>query len=98
MASTKRPAIDQAFEFLPPPLPPAIKDISHNNHYKPVEDTVDNWTVYVEKLENDTFVLRFGYQMKTKDIDVDKWVRVKNWSVECAVAQGDYVVIDLEKQ
>ena len=42
MASTKIPAIDQAFEFLSPPLPPAIKDISHNDHYKPVEDTVDN--------------------------------------------------------
>jgi hypothetical protein len=98
MASTQRPALDQAFEFIPPPLPTAIKDISHNDHYKPIEDTVDNWTVYVEKLENDTFVLRFGYQMKTKNIDVDSWVRVKNWSVECAVAQGDYVVIDLEKQ
>jgi hypothetical protein len=69
MASIKRPAIDQAFEFLMPPFLDAIKDISHNDHYKPVEDTVDNWTVYVEKDEKDTFVLRFGYQMKTKDED-----------------------------
>jgi hypothetical protein len=81
-----------------PPLPNAIKDISHNDHYKPVEDIVDNWTVYVEKDEKDTFVLRFGYQMKTADEDTDSWVRVKSLSVECAVAQGDYVVIDLEKK
>jgi hypothetical protein len=43
-------------------------------------------------------VLRFVYQMKTNIEDVDKWVKIKSWSVECAVAQGDYVVIDLEKK
>jgi hypothetical protein len=36
--------------------------------------------------------------MKTKDEDVDSWVRVKTWSVECAMVQDDYVVIDLEKK
>jgi hypothetical protein len=42
MESEKRPAIDQTFEFLQPPLPDAIKDISHNDHYKPNEHIVDN--------------------------------------------------------
>ena len=98
MASTKRPAIDQAFEFLVQPFPEAIKDISHKDHYKPKEKNVDNWTVYVEKNEKDLFVLRFGYQMKTKNENIDKWVKMKSWSVECAVAQGDYVVIDLENK
>ena len=97
-ASRKRTAIDQAFEFLEPPLPEAIKDISHNDHFKPIEKNVDNWTVFVEKDEKDLFVLRFAYQMKTKNEDIDKWVKMKSWTVECAVAQGDYVVVDLEKQ
>ena len=98
MASRKRTAIDQAFEFLEPPLPEAIKDISHNDHFKPIEKNVDNWTVFVEKDEKDLFVLRFAYQMKTKNENIDKWVKMKSWTVECAVAQGDYVVVDLEKQ
>ena len=98
MASIKRPAIDQAFGFLVPPLPDAIKDISHNNHFKPILANGDNWTVFVEKDENELFVLRFAYQMRTKNEEIDKWVKMKLWTVECAVAQGEYVVLDLEKQ
>jgi hypothetical protein len=95
MASTKRPAIDMFAELLSPPLPDAIKDQSNNDHYKPKEDTVDNWTVIVEK---DIFVLRFSYQLRTPLEEPEKWVRLKFWTIECAVAQGDYVVIDLEKK
>ena len=83
--------------LLNPPLPKAIKDISNNDHYAPKQDIVDNWTVLVEKDEKDLFVLRFAYQLKA-DLDAqEKWLKLKLWSLECAVAQGDYVVIDLEK-
>jgi hypothetical protein len=98
MASKKRSAIDQTFEFLLPPLPDAIKDIIHNDHYKPNNDIVDNWTVFVKNDENDIFVLRFAYQIKTDIEETEKWVKIKSWTVECAVAQGDYVVIDLGKK
>jgi hypothetical protein len=43
-------------------------------------------------------VFRFAYQIKTNIEETDKWVKIKSWTVECAVAQGDYVVIDLEKK
>ena len=98
MASKKRPAIEMFAEALIPPLPEAIKDISPNDHYKPQDDIVDNWTVLVEKDEKDIFVLRFAYQIKTELDDAEKWLKLKSWTVECAVAQGDYVVIDLEKK
>ena len=64
MESTKRPAIDMLAELLNPLLPDAIKDISHNDHYKPRDDIVDNWTVLVEKDEKEIFVLGFAYQIK----------------------------------
>ena len=97
MASKKRSAIDQFAELLLPPLPDAIKDISNNDHYAPKEDMVDNWTVLVEKNDKDIFVLRFAYQIKADLEEQEKWMKLKLWTVECAVAQGDYVVIDLEK-
>jgi hypothetical protein len=43
-------------------------------------------------------VLRFAYQIKTDIEETEKWVKIKSWIVECAVAQGDYVVIDLGKK
>ena len=98
MTSIKIPAIDQAFEFLVPPLQDAIKDISHNDHFKPILKNVDNWIVFVKKDEKELFVLRFAYQMRTKNEEIDKWVKMKSWKIECAMAQGDYVVLDLEKQ
>jgi len=98
MASKKRSAIDQTFNFHLPPLLDAIKDISHNDHYKPIDDIVDNWTVFVEKDEKDIFVFRFAYQMKTDIEETKKWVKIKSWKVECAVAQGNYVVMDIGKK
>ena len=98
MASQKREGIEMFAEHVPPPLPAAIKDVSNNDHYKPKDDLVDNWTVIVEKDEHDLFVLRFAYQMRVDVDDEDSWIKLKNWTVECAVAQGDYVVIDLEKK
>ena len=47
MASKKRPAIEMFAKALIPPLPEVIKDISPNDHYKPQDDIVDNWTVLV---------------------------------------------------
>ena len=44
------------------------------------------------------FILRFAYQMRTKNEEIDKWVKLKSWTIECALVQGDYVVIDLEKK
>ena len=97
MASKKRHAIDMFAELLQPPLPEDIKDINNNDHYKPNEEIVDNWTVLVEKDERDLFVLRFSYQIKADIEEQERWLKLKNWTVECAVAQGDYVVIDIQK-
>ena len=44
------------------------------------------------------FVLRFAYQIKADTAESEKWIKLKLWTIECVVAQGDYVVIDLEKQ
>ena len=66
MASRKRPAIDQTYQFLEPPLPDSIKDISPNDNFKPILRNLHNWTVFVEKDERELFVLRFAYQMRTK--------------------------------
>ena len=98
MASQKREGIEMFAEHLPPPLPDTIKEVSNNDHYKPKDDVVDNWTVIVAKDEHDLFVLRFAYQMRVDVDDEDSWIKLKNWTVECAVAQGDYVVIDLERK
>lgn len=98
MASKKRNSIDMFAEFLLPPLPDAIKDISNNDHFKPKQDMVDNWTVLVEKDEKELFVLRFAYQIKSDLEEQEKWIKLKMWTIECAVAQGDYVVIDMEKK
>ena len=98
MTSKKRHAIEMFAELLIPPLPDAIKDVSNNDHYMPQDDIVDNWTVFVEKNEKDIFVLRFAYQIKADIEESEKWIKLKMWTVECAVAQGDYVVIDLEKK
>ena len=43
-------------------------------------------------------VFRFAYQIKADIDDSEKWIKLKSWTVECAVAQGDYVLIDLEKK
>ena len=98
MASKKRSAIEMFVEHIISQLPDAIKDISHNDHYKPQDDIVDNWTVLVEKNEKEIFVLRFAYQIKADIDDSKKWIKLKSWIIECAVAQGDYVAIDLEKK
>ena len=53
----------------------------------------------VEKNDKDIFVLRFAYQIKA-DLNLEeqeKWMKLKLWTVECVVVQGDYVVIDREK-
>ena len=98
MASKNRSAIEMFVEHIISQLPDAIKDISHNDHYKPQDDIVDNWTVLVEKNEKEIFVLRFAYQIKADIDDSEKWIKLKSWIIECAVAQGDYVAIDLEKK
>ena len=57
MASKKRTAIEMFAELLIPPLRDAIKDLSNNDHYKPKDEIVDNWTVIVEKDENQSLCL-----------------------------------------
>ena len=81
-----------------PPLPDAITNISHNDHFKPKLDSVDNCTIYLKKDEKEMFVHRFAYQTRTKNEEIDKWVKFESWTIECALAQGDYVVIGLEKK
>ena len=54
MASEKRIDIEMFAELLILPLPYAIKDLSNNDHYKPKDEIVDNWTVIVEKDEKKT--------------------------------------------
>ena len=43
-------------------------------------------------------MLRFAYQIKANIEESEKLIKLKLWTIECAVAQGDYVVIDLEKK
>lgn len=97
MASEKITAIEMFAELLILPLPDAIKDFRNNNHYKPKDEIVDSWTVIVKKDEK-KIVLRFAYQMKANIVESEKWINQKLWTIECVVAQGNYVVIDLEKQ
>ena len=97
MALKKRNAIDVFAELITPPLPPAIKDINKNDHYMPKKDVVDQWTVLVEKNDKDQYVLRFSYQIKANLEEQERWIKLKMWEVECAVSQGDFVVLDMEK-
>lgn len=92
-----RHAIEMFSELLRKPYPDDIKDINANDHYKPKEDVVDNWTTIVEKDESGLFVLRFAYQLRVPIEADDSWVKLASWAIECVVAQGDYVVVDLEK-
>ena len=98
MDSKNRIAIEMFAKLLNPPLPNAIKDLGNNDHCKPKDEIVDNWTVIVEKNEKTFFVLRFVYQIKANIEESEKWIKLKLWTIECAVVQGDYVVIDLEKK
>ncbi len=76
MASKKRIVIDMIAEHLFPPLPEAIKDVSNNDHYKPKDDIVDNLSVIVEKNENEIFVLRYAYQIKTDLKESENWINL----------------------
>jgi len=80
MASKKRSAIEMFAELLNLPLPEAIKDVSNNDHYKPQNEIVDNWTIYIEKNEKDLFVLTFAYQLKANMEEFEKWIKLKMWS------------------
>ena len=93
-----RHAIEMFCNLLAKPYPDDIKDVNTNDHYEPKEDVVDNWTTIVEKDEDGLFVLRFSYQLKESPADSDDWVKLTSWAIECVVAQGDYVVVDLEKK
>ena len=93
-----RHAIEMFSELLEKPFPVDIQDINTNDHYQPKDDIVDNWTTIVEKDEAGLFVLRFAYQLRTPLNTAESWVKLTSWAIECVVAQGDFVVVDLEKQ
>ena len=92
-----RHAIEMFSDLLEKPYPNDIQDFSNNDHYQPKEDVVDNWTTIVEKDDSGLFVLRFAYQLKVPIEADDSWVKLTSWAIECVVSQGEYVVVDLEK-
>lgn len=94
----ERHSIQMFCELLNKPYPPDIQDINSNDHYEPKEEVVDNWTTIVEKDADGLFVMRFSYQLRVPIDAEESWVKLTSWKIECVVAQGDYVVVDLEKK
>lgn len=74
-----------------------IKDIIPNDHYKPNGKIMDQWSIVIKKNGEGMWLLHCAYELKVPLRAEDKWVKLSSWAIKCIVVQGDYVVVDLEK-
>lgn len=97
MAKASRNAID-LFAVPVERLPEGVSDTNRNDNYVPKEEFMAEWTAIPTKTEEGLFALRFTYELQTRADQPDQWVQTKNWEIESAEAQGDFVILDMKNK
>lgn len=98
MARASRNAIEQFAATTQKPFPEGIVDLNNNDNFIPKEEIMSEWTAMPVKNKDETFSLRFAYELNTKPGQPEPWVQLRNWELESVEGQSEHVVVDLKNK
>lgn len=95
MAQTNRNAIHEFIKQTQKPFLDGIVDLNNNDTFIPKKITSEWISMPPRNLDN-TFTLRFGYELNTLLGQPKQWVQLKYWEIESLDGECEQVVLDLK--